>query len=310
MRVLSLFDGISCGRLALERAEIFPKEYFASEIDDFAIQVSQRNFPQTIQVGDVRNLSYQDFNSIDLLMGGSPCQGFSSAGMKTNFSHEQSSLFFHFVRLLKELRPKYFLLENVKMKKEWADFISSQLGVPFVAINSNRFSAQSRLRYYWTNIPILPLPFSLLKIKDIKEPSDCSDILEKYPDRTFLRIEPKISKNGIICLGGIIQDMNSLWRKNNKITSSSFHQGYRVYSEEGKSPTLVAKAGGLGRGSGLYMIDGKIRPLKVVEYERLQTLPDGYVGGSINLATQAIGNAWTVDVIVHILKSIRGHKNV
>lgn len=150
--VLSLFDGMSCGQIALNRAGIKYENYFASEIDKYAITVTQANFPKTIQLGDIRNIKASDLPKIDLIIGGSPCQGFSFAGKQLNFEDERSKLFFEYVRLLNELKPKYFLLENVKMKKEFEDVISQYLGIQPVEINSNLVSAQNRRRLYWTNI--------------------------------------------------------------------------------------------------------------------------------------------------------------
>lgn len=169
MRVLSLFDGISGGRVALERAGIPVEKYYASEIDKYAIQVAQKNYPDTIQIGDCTKIDYKKYaGEIDLLIGGSPCQGFSFAGKQLNFADPRSRLFFEFVRALKELKPKYFLLENVKMKKEFQDIISQQLGVEPIEINSALVSAQNRKRLYWTNIPNLVLPTDRgIVLKDI-----------------------------------------------------------------------------------------------------------------------------------------------
>ena len=158
MKVLSLFDGISCGRLALERAGIPVEKYYASEIDKYAIQIAQKNYPDTIQIGDVTQINFADYMDVDIVIGGSPCQGFSFAGKQLNFADPRSRLFFEFVRALKEIKPKYFLLENVKMKKEFQDIISQQLGVEPIEINSALVSAQNRKRLYWTNIPNLVLP--------------------------------------------------------------------------------------------------------------------------------------------------------
>lgn len=152
MNTLSLFDGMSCGQIALERAGIKVDNYYASEIDKYAIKVTQANYPDTIQLGDIRNIKAVDLPKIDLLMGGSPCQGFSYSGKQLNFEDERSKLFFEFVRLLKECKPKYFLLENVKMKKEFQDIISKYLGVEPIEINGALVSAQNRKRLYWTNI--------------------------------------------------------------------------------------------------------------------------------------------------------------
>ena len=158
MNVLSLFDGMSCGRIALERLGMKVDNYYASEIDKYAIQVSQANYPDIIQVGDITELDLSTLPKIDLIMGGSPCQGFSFAGKQLAFDDPRSALFFEFVRCVKELKPKYFLLENVRMKKEYLDVISEYMGVEPIMINSALVSAQNRVRYYWTNIPGIEQP--------------------------------------------------------------------------------------------------------------------------------------------------------
>ena len=148
MNVLSLFDGMSCGQIALNRANIPYDNYYASEIDKHAIKVTQHNYPETIQLGDVTEIKSSDLPQIGLLIGGSPCQGFSFAGKQLNFEDPRSKLFFEFVRLLKECKPKFFLLENVKMKKEYQNVISEHLGVEPIEINSALVSAQNRKRLY------------------------------------------------------------------------------------------------------------------------------------------------------------------
>ena len=184
MKVLSLFDGMSCGQLALNRLGIKVDTYYASEIDKYAMQVTQANFPETIQVGDVCNLDPNDFKDVDLMLAGSPCQGFSFAGKQLAFDDPRSALFFEFIRLLKEIKPKYFLLENVKMKKEYLQVISEQVSacypeIPFgiepIFINSSLVSAQNRQRYYWTNIPNITQPEERgIVLRDIleTEPND------------------------------------------------------------------------------------------------------------------------------------------
>jgi len=158
MNILSLFDGMSCGQIALNKAGIKYDKYFSSEIDKFAIQVTQHNYPETIQIGDVTQVKGTDLPPIDLLIGGSPCQGFSFAGKQLNFEDPRSALFFEFVRLKEECKPKYFLLENVVMKKEFEDVITQHMGVEPILINSNLVSAQNRKRLYWTNIPNIQQP--------------------------------------------------------------------------------------------------------------------------------------------------------
>ena len=158
MNVLSLFDGMSCGQIALDKLGIPVNKYFAAEIDKYAIQVAKKNYPDMIHLGDVKEIDPNELPKIDLLIGGSPCQGFSFAGKQLNFEDPRSKLFFEYVRLLKALKPKYFLMENVKMKKESMDIITEYLGVEPVEINSNLVSAQNRRRLYWTNIPVDGLP--------------------------------------------------------------------------------------------------------------------------------------------------------
>ena len=159
INVFSLFDGMSCGQLALQKAQVPVGTYHASEIDKWAIKITQKNFPYTLQMGDITKLEDARLEiirkniGIDLVMGGSPCQGFSFAGKNLNFEDPRSKLFFEFVRVLKILKPKYFLLENVRMKKESQDIISEYMGIEPTVINSNLVSAQNRHRLYWTNIP-------------------------------------------------------------------------------------------------------------------------------------------------------------
>ena len=201
LKVLSLFDGMSCGQLALTKLGIKIDKYYASEIDKYAIQVTQNNFPDTIQVGDVSNLKVKDFADIDLILAGSPCQGFSFAGKQLAFDDPRSALFFEFIRLLKEIKPKYFLLENVRMKKEFLQVITEQVSMCYpehkgddllggliepILINSALLSAQSRQRYYWTNIP------------GVEQPEDkgviLRDILEDYPDEKYNLSESKVNR--------------------------------------------------------------------------------------------------------------------
>ena len=170
INVLSLFDGMSCGRIALDKLGIEVDNYFASEIDKYAIQVAKANYPNTIHIGDVTKVRAEDLPKIDLLIGGSPCQGFSFAGKGLNFEDPRSKLFFEFVRLVRECKPEYFFLENVKMKKEHQAVISEQLGVQPIEINSSLVSAQNRKRLYWTNIPNVKQPEDKgILLKDILE---------------------------------------------------------------------------------------------------------------------------------------------
>jgi len=170
MNVLSLFDGMACGRIALERCGYNVTNYYASEIDKYAVKVAKANYPDIQHLGDVRSVITDDLPDIDLLIGGSPCQGFSFAGRHLNFEDQRSRLFFEYVRILEETQPRYFLLENVRMSKESERVISEFLDCEPVTINSNLVSAQNRHRLYWTNIPVDGLPDDKgIKLADIIE---------------------------------------------------------------------------------------------------------------------------------------------
>ncbi len=265
INVFSLFDGMSCGQLALQKAEVPVGTYHASEIDKWAIKVTEKNFPWTFQMGDITKLEdwrlkvIRDEVGIDLVMGGSPCQGFSFAGKNLNFEDSRSKLFFDFVRVLKILKPKYFLLENVRMKKESQDVISEYLGVEPIAINSNLVSAQNRHRLYWTNIP-----FSIPHDKGIV----LADILEDgVTDR-----EKSHCLDANYFKGGNLKSYFEKHRRqlvfnNGGLTSSSV--------KKGKTPSLtpsswqynnyLVKKGGAIRGR--YDKDGKIK-------QQLELRPD------------------------------------
>ena len=194
MNVLSLFDGMSCGRIALDRLGIPVDKYYASEIDKYAIQVSEANYPDIIRLGDVCDVKAEDLAPIDLLIAGSPCQGFSFAGKQLAFDDPRSALFFEFVRLLKECKPKYFLLENVRMKKEFLDIISEQVGCEPIFINSALVSAQNRQRYYWTNIPGIEQPEQRgIVLRDILEttPADPTLMSDSFVARQKKNINGK-----------------------------------------------------------------------------------------------------------------------
>jgi site-specific DNA-cytosine methylase len=282
MNVLSLFDGISAGQVALERAGIKVDNYYASEIDKYAIQVTMKNYPNTIQLGSVTNwINWDiDFSTIDLVMGGSPCQGFSFAGKQLNFQDERSKLFFEFSDILKHIKslnPNVkFLLENVRMKQEYQDVISKHLGVNPIVINSALVSAQNRLRYYWTNI------------KEIEQPIDkglvLSDILEKAVDKKYYLND--VAKNYMSRL----RNGKQRWE---------FHKNLL----DAKSSCLTAN---MCKGYPLGVIKELNRRLSNVECERLQTFPDNYTNEiSMTRRFHALGNSWTVDVIAHIFKNIQ-----
>ena len=307
MNGLSLFDGMSCGQIALEKLGIKVDKYFASEIDKYAIQVTQSNYPNTIQVGGVEFVTKEMINhKIGLLYGGSPCQSFSKAGNGKGFDGK-SKLFWEFVRVLKETKPTYFLLENVVMKKEWEQVITDTLGVEPIKINSSLVSAQNRNRLYWTNIQNINQPKDEgVALKDITEKGLTGLELElSRGNLSFIPVDKHSSKNGLICLGGVMKPNSKLWLNNGKLLQRNFPQGNRVYSEKGKTPTLSANSGGIGGKTGLYEIEGVIRKLTPIECERLQTVPDNYTNYvSDTQRYKMLGNGWTVDVIAHIFKSL------
>ena|ERR1700749_35120 len=287
MNVLSLFDGMSCGQIALNRLGIKYDKYYASEIDKYAIKVTQRNYPDTIQLGDVTKIKASELDKIDLIIGGSPCQGFSFAGKGLNFNDERSKLFFEYVRLLNEVKKVNpdvkFLLENVKMKSEYRDIITKILDTYPIQINSCLVSAQNRDRLYWTNIP------------NISQPRDNNIYIKNIIDDAYLytdQLEAFCNKPRVI---------KNIYPKNG--------QNGNIYSIYGKSKTLSAGVGIVGNGIGSSNAP-KIhspntqgwRRLSAVECERLQTIPDNYTQCvSDTQRYKMIGNGWTIDVIAHIL---------
>lgn len=328
MNVLSLFDGISCGQLALQRTNIKIDKYYASEIDKYAIKVTQNNFPNTIQLGDILELTREKLKQlpkIDLLIGGSPCQSFSIAGKRNGFNGK-SGLYWEYSRILKWIQQHNnpnisFLLENVKMKKEWEVVITNDLNVTPIIINSSLVSAQQRNRVYWTNISGITAPTD----KSIS----LQDILEEGIALTDKAYCLKIGGNLGLTIKGIEHYLrtkqDNFILKNKPIRLGYFNtggQGDRIYSINGKSVCLSASGGGRGARTGLYYVgenendllihydDNKfikenIRKLTPAECERLQTLPEGYTDCISNSERyKAIGNGWTVDVVTHIFKNI------
>jgi len=283
INVLSLFDGISCGRVALERAGIKVNKYFACEIDKYAITIAQANYPDTIQLGDVQFVTKETFgdNQIDLVIGGSPCQGFSFAGKNLNFDDPRSALFFEYVRLIKELKPKHFLLENVRMKQESKDVITKMLGVEPIAINSALVSAQTRNRLYWTNIPNVTVP------------------ADKYIGWGAIR-EQNVEPRFFYTVGGLNWISKHSLRKNKQL---------RVWKDDEKCQMIEAshfKNYSAQRFFGIMdynMAEGQraLRYITPLECERAQTLPDNYTNHVSNTQRyKSIGNGWTVEVIKHI----------
>lgn len=315
MNVLSLFDGISCGMIALERANIKVDNYYSSEIEKSAIDISKKNYPNIIRMGDITKINKETLNNlpkIDLILAGSPCQGFSRNGNMLNFEHEQSKLFFDFIKILNWIRDNNnmdvkFLLENVEMKKEWKDIITSYVKVAPLDINSKLVSAQNRPRTYWTNIPNASIPEDKnINLYDILELDHQYDLID-YQD---IKIDSSFNKKEI----NLINIVNKEVR-----ISQATKQGY-IIAEDGDGinlsfPTSKTRRGRVVKKKSNTLdkqcnicvyYNGILRKLSLVELERLQTLPDGYTEGvSDNKRKNAIGNGWTVDVITYLLKGLK-----
>jgi len=336
MNVLSLFDGMSCGRIALDRLGIKYNNYFACEIDKHAIKVAQYNYPDTIQLGDITQIDFTKLPKIDLLIGGSPCQGFSFSGKQLAFDDPRSKLFFEYVRALKETNPKYFLLENVKMKKEYENIITDMLGVNPIEINSSLVSAQNRRRLYWTNIPNITQPEDKkIMFKDImehnaqnvyrvtekmmnwinkcekrrkrlkvyNEDSDCKmQMLEASHhkgisnQRCFVIEDPQTGR-----IVGRRLDKNGTRKDYDK--TIKIEQTIEINEDVNKTNCLTT----VNKDNVIIDSDYSIyRYISVLECERLQTVPENYTSVVSNTQRyKMLGNGWTIDVICHILKSIK-----
>ena len=287
MKVLSLFDWISCWLVALKRIWITPSFYYASEIDPYAKYIAKKNNPELIHIGNVKKVNGKDYEWVDLLIGGSPCQWFSFAGKQLNFNDHRSKLFFEYVRILKEAKPKYFLLENVVMKKEWIDIISHELGVLPIEINSSLVSAQNRRRLYW--------------------------IWMRNNDGWYDQISITLPKDKGLKMRNVMQQMvdKSYFLSKEKIESIKHWRSYQnplrsILLPQSKSPTLTAR-GAWEDHSWMILVWDKwrIRKITPLECERLQTLPDNYTAGvDKSQRYKMLWNWWTVDVIAHIFKSI------
>jgi len=312
LRVLSLFDGISCGQLAFQRAEIPLDTYYASEICDYSIKITKKNFSNTIEIGDVRDIKCEDFTDIDIIIGGSPCQSFSFAGTMNGMTTKEkqeittleqylelkekgfefegySYLFWEYVRILNGVKPKYFLLENVKMAEKWKKVITDALGVEPILIDSALVSAQHRERLYWTNIP------------NVKPPQDKKinlvDILyDVYIDGNIGDFKNCVKKN-------VENQYKKIIKSNKMIQQLDCDSGWQ------DNKVGIIKTPTLRFGNSFCLIrdrHNKIRTIIVEEAEKLQTLPVGYTKGVSNSNRfKAIGNGWTVDVIAHILSYIK-----
>jgi len=320
VNVLSLFGGMECGRITLDLMGVTPTKYYSSEIDKFAIKEVSENYPDVIHMGNIEDWKSWDINwwDIDLVIGGSPCQGFSFAGKQLAFNDPRSRLFFIFVEILECVKTMrkvvsgsgvYFMLENVRMKKEHLEVITKYLGVEPVFINSSLVSAQNRRRYYWCNW-------------NVSQPEDTelflSDIVELNPtEPTFMSDKFMIRNRRILRhdLNGKAKTLSAMeYVKNgrqgdyviqvNPSKESSGKQPYsqnRVYHYEGKSPALTASFAGR---TNITTDEFSCRKLTVIECCRLQGVPDDYFKvSSNNQAYKMLGNGWQVDTIKHILQS-------
>lgn len=359
MNVLSLFDGMSCGQQALERAGIKVENYFASEIDKYAIQVTMANYPNTNQLGSVINVDGYSLPKIDILIGGSPCQSFSFAGKRKGMSTKdeqeiltlehylelkaegfefegQSYLFWEYMRLLNEVKPKYFLLENVMMGEKWEKILSRAIGVKPIMINSSLVSAQNRQRLYWTNIGLEPQGLFGDLETTIEQPKNLGivlkNILEIDVNQKFyinpnknIRVKQTLLNNDLhgCCL---IDSYNQSIHYDKSITLStrvSASNNTHIYNPivhnlmPRSSTTGKGGSGPLSRTDGkTYCLDtgqtnaiqikDKIRKLTPIECERLQTVKDNYTNHvSDSQRYKMLGNGWTVDVITHIFNYIK-----
>ena len=338
MKVLSLFDGMSCGQIALQKAGIIYSDYFASEIEKAPMQVAKANFPNMHHIGDVRLLNVPENLQIDLLIGGSPCQSFSFAGKRNGMTTKceleiktlgeylklkeegfefegQSYLFWEYMRLAYQAKPKWFLLENVIMDAKWEAIISEALNCKPVFINSNSVSAQNRKRLYWTNIPFdasfaekeselqlghiieeenidfqLTSTIEFKKLKAQLEQTFIDGLLFEHIEKNVWTERVFKKDRNTLAYRKLFSQLKSLFDKSNCLTTS----GQNFSNSGSTNIVFITKEGKLN-----------IRPLNPTECERLQTVPDGYTKGvSRNKRIAMLGNGWTVDIIANIFKGI------
>jgi DNA-cytosine methyltransferase len=333
INVLSLFDGMSCGQIALERAGIKVNQYYASEIDKYAIQVTQTNFPNTIQLGDVTKVNAASLPKIDLVIGGSPCQGFSLIGKQLNFQDPRSLLFFEYLRIWNEVRTinqsAQFILENVCMKEEYEKVISKYMEVNPILINSSLLSAQNRERLYWTNIGLAPKGLFGELESIIDQPKEkgflLKHVLESEVDEKYYlsdkmlnylntrkanfnsgKINYKFGEEKAACLNA---SSGHLDISDNIVVIRDIQKG--VVNDNGTLRSIAKDLAidanyhkGMDNHAQRTMVQegDRIRRLTPIECERLQTVPDNYTSSVSNTQRyRMIGNGWTVDVIAYIL---------
>ena len=278
MNVLSLFDGMSCGQIALEKAGIKVNKYYASEIKKHAIECTNFNYPNTIQLGDINKINGKELDKIDLLIGGSPCQDFSRANKeRKGLKGEKSSLFFEFLRLLKECKPKYFILENVIMSDYNYWFICNELNCEPVRICGSLVSGALRDRLYWTNIPPYSYDLTGRIISNIPQPKDKKIYLQNILD------SGKVKTRKHNCL--------------NTNTGSTQNATQKYLKHRDNTTGMITL---------IYEEDGLVRTVNQNEMEKLHNIPNGYTKMlNQRKAGDLIGDGWTVDVVVHILKNIK-----
>ena len=294
MKVLSLFDGISCGMVALERAGVTVDRYVAYEIDKYAIQISQKNYPHIEHHGDVTVADFMQYKGFDLLIGGSPCQNMSTLGNRTGLEGEKSSLFFEFARALKESSPRFFMLENnSNMPKKDKDIITEILGVAPIEINSNVFAPQNRPRLYWVGEKTETGQYKTVDIK-LPHPAERNlyEVIDGYCDKIVLVPFVKKKIPGIVSKYGYIPKM---------------FNPYNTAEIKNVSPCLTAQGNSQTKSSSIIInnLDGTFSMANATAWERLQTIPEKYTEGvPEGVRKSLVGNGWTVDVIAHIFKGL------
>lgn len=316
INVLSLFDGISCGRVALERAGIPVNKYYASEIDKYAMQISKKNWPEIVQLGDVTKINFSTLNDIDLIICGSPCQGFSFAGKQLNFSDPRSALFFEFVKAIKTIKPKYFLLENVRMKKEYQNVISHHLSVEPVLLDSGDISAAYRKRLYWANFHIEKLEKVDVNILEVLE-KDARGMINISSSGRGNFIETRFTESDkaltltatgytkrassvVACTVGSSDERVFKLTERFGCLTASMYKGVRAAGRP-----IIANNAIIGKHIDEALKDDYRMPTPL-ERERFQGLPDNYTQGiSKSQQYKTLGNGWQVDTIAHILKGLK-----
>lgn len=289
--VLSCFDGMSCGQIALNRADVKFEKYYASEIKQHAIKVTNANFPGTVQLGDIRKIDGTKLDDIDLIIGGSPCKGISGLNQKQpGLAHDESILFYEFLRLKEETKATYFLLENTHGNKKSIQEISDMLNCNPININSSLVSAQNRPRYYWTNIP----PFT----HDLT--GRIQSLISQPKDKNIT------TKDVFDNIGELVPENRIKWLESES-GKRSVKRSYTRINPFPKAGCLTAN-GHKKWNENYILIDGEYRFLSQNDLERLQTVPVGYTDClTYNEAYDVLGDGWTVDVISHILNGLTAH---